>query len=328
MPPRTPAPPGREASRVPAVAIVLAMAALLAPLAGAAPVAPASIRAQVVPRAAHLGERAMYQGRVVFQGPADAVRWLTPEPDSDLTWGAPVVRRGRAAGADRGDTLYVEIPVQAFRLGTFNLPGLRFQFQDPARPQMWRLPVARFTVIPVLAPADSNADLRPLRGPIAAPWWERVPWAWVIGAMVAVAVLVLAFWAWRRRRGAPAPAMPAEDPATAALRRLQELEARRLPESGRFADHAFELTSILRRYLETTGSSPRPGDTTSELTRRFEHLPLSPEERLQLSELLRLWDRIKFAREPFTVAGAHAAEREVETFLRRRATPPVQEKAA
>jgi uncharacterized protein DUF4381 len=338
MRPRTPAPRGDEPRRVGTSGAsrgatagvwipVLIVAALLAPIARAAPVAPAAIRAQVVPSTAHIGERVMYQGRVVFQGPADAVRWLTPEPDSDLTWGSPVVRRGRAAGTDRGDTLYVEIPLQAFRTGTLTIPGLRFQRQDPASPALWRLPVTRLTVTSVLTPADSNADLRPLRGPIEAPWWERVPWGWVILGLVALALAVLAFWAWRRRRRAPAPAAPAEDPASAALRRLEELRVLSLPESGRFADHAFELTSILRRYLEATASSARPGDTTSELTRRFEHLPLSAEERQQLGELLRLWDRIKFAREPFTVTGAHAAERDVETFLRRRSKPP-REKAA
>jgi hypothetical protein len=310
-----------------AVAALLAAASLLARLAVAAPVAPVAVRAEVVPSTAHIGERVTYRGRAVFQGPADAVRWLTPEPDSDLTWGPPVVRRGRAAGTDPGDTLYVEIPLQAFRLGTLTIPGLRFQRQDPANPQLWRLPVTRLTVTSVLTPADSNADLRPLRGPIPAPWWERVPWSWVILGLVLLALAALAFWMWRRRRKAPAPPMPAEEPAAAALRRLEELKAKRLPESGRFTDHAFELTSILRRYLEATASSPRPGDTTSELTRRFEHLPLSPDERERLSELLRLWDRIKFAREPVTVAAAHAAERDVEMFLRRRFAPP-KEKAA
>jgi hypothetical protein len=149
----------------------------------------------------------------------------------------------------------------------------------------------------------------------------------VIGGLVALALLVVAIVAWRRRRKPAAPAAPAEDPATTAIRRLEELRARRLPEQGRFADHAFELTAILRRYLEATASSPRPGDTTSELMRRFEHLPLTPDERRRLGEMLSLWDRVKFAREPLTIPAAHAVERDVDAFLRQRAAPP-RERAA
>jgi hypothetical protein len=286
-------------------------------------------RATVTPAAVRLGERATYRGRVLVPS-GGSYKWIVPEAGGDVTWGPlrpRLAQRRPSPNPPFSDTLEVEATVQVFRLGTITLPGLAFQNQASGRREVQRVPQVQLEVVPVLTPADSNAELRPVRGPIGAPWWERVPWVWVLGGLALLALIILGVVARRGRRAPPAVAASALDPARQALERLDALRRRRLPERGAFADHAFELTSIVRRFLEATAQTTRPGDTTTELLRRLETATLPPEDLGLLVELLRAWDRVKFARVPSSVAEAQRAESVVESMLRRRA-PAASERAA
>lgn len=279
------------------------------------PARPLRVRAGVSPSTVTIGEAAVYRGQVVFRsGPT--LRWLPPEPHEDLTWGTPRPRLSRGTGSAAWDTLTIEVPVQAFALGAHAIPGLRYE--DPAQPGERRLPVVMLLVKTVLAASDSNAELRPARGPLAAPWWERVPWTWV-AAIVLALVAVIAFIRWlrsRRLRPAVAPVTAALDPAARALAELEALRALRLPEQGQFAGHAFQLTQILRRYLEAVTHVPRPGHTTPELVAALGRTRLGVDDVRQLDMLLRVWDRLKFARASSSPKESARFEESVEALVR------------
>jgi hypothetical protein len=70
----------------------------------------------------------------------------------------------------------------------------------------------------------------------------------------------------------------------------------------------------------------RPGDTTPELVAHLRLAGLEADDLAHLAGLLRAWDQVKFAREPFTLEEAVRAERATEAFLRRPAV--AAEKAA
>jgi hypothetical protein len=295
---------------------------------------PIQASASVSPGVARLGERILYRGRVVsFWG----FKWLPPETSEDYTWGPPLARvaQGRASAraaanqppsAQRPDTLLVEVPLQVFRTGDVVIPGLRFQSTSDRR--IYRLPSARLLVTPVLSAADSNADLRPLRGPLPAPWWERVPWLWVIAGVVLVVGAFLLIRRLRKRGKKAAPVVaPALDPAAEALAALSALRGLNLPAHGRFAEHAFHLSRILRRFLEATVRTPRPGDTTGELIAHLETTRMDREDLMRLAGLLRVWDRVKFARAPFSADEASRAELAVETMIKRSAPVPAEKVA-
>ena len=253
-------------------------------------------------------------------------QWLPPESGGALTWSP--IRARRAAGA-RLDTLVFESDVLVFATGPVTLPGPAFRLQDSGAR---RLPGVRVMVMASAGIADSSADLRPLRGPLAAPWWERVPWRWVIlgAALLAAGVALVVAWRRRRRRPAlvtPAAARAALDPGSAALAELETLRRLRLPEQGLHADHALALTRIARRFLEATAGTPRPGDTTPELVHHLEAAALDTEEVARLATLLGWWDRVKFARAGATVAEAHDAEAAVEDLVRRWAERRAAERA-
>jgi hypothetical protein len=286
-------------------------------------------QALVRPGIARIGEPVLYRGRVLLRRGAD-LRWQVPAGGGAFEWGPPSLRRiaaysgsrNRAKEALFADTLQVEFSLQAFLPGLLTVPGLAFEVREPDGSR-WtgRLPVVRLAVAPVLSPGATGARLRPLRGPLQAPWWERVPW--LIVGLVALALGVVAFIVRRlRRRRVPVAeavrARTAKDPATAALEALEALRGLRLPEHGRFAVHAFELTRILRGFLEATQGAPRPGDSTPELLAHLAATRLTAAERENVAELLATWDRVKFARAASSPVEARWAEDAVEGLVRRR----------
>jgi hypothetical protein len=312
-------------------AVAAALIALLP--AAAAAQKPESMRSSASPSTARLGERVIYRGRALFPRGADPaqVRWLPPEDDERFAWGVPSTRyvpggaarpaegkAGREPATDRMDTAFVEIPLQAFALGVIQVPGIRFEVQQGSRAVAYRLPVLELPVTPVLTAADSNASLKPLRGPLEAPWWERVPWLLVALGLL---VIVAAIWLWRRlrrRKPAPTPVRPTPvvtlDPVTEALRELVALRRLGLPHQGLFADHAARLTRIVRRFLERSTGLPRPGDTTPELVLRLS--PVAESVAGRVAPLLKSWDLVKFARAESSVGAAESSEQKVETIVR------------
>ena len=313
--------------------------AVVAPAARGAPPAPLSTqddpapaypcRASVQPGLARIGEPVIYRGHVVVVRGTE-FRWLAPARGGAFEWGSPRVRRSsaisgssvRKADAWGVDTMQVEIPLQAFEPGILTVPGLGFEAEyRPGPSRTGHLPTVRLAVVPVVSPEDTSATLRPLRGPLGAPWWERVSWR--IAGLVALALGMVGFVVWRlRRRGAPvverSRARSPKDPATVALEALAALRELRLPEQGRFAGHAFELTRILRRFLEAAEDAPRPGDSTPELVAHLGATRLTPAERESVAELLATWDRVKFARAASGPVEARWAENAVEGLARRR----------
>lgn len=294
------------------------------------------MHAEVSPSPVRLGQRVTYRGWVKLW--ERGIQFVPPQAGGDFTWGTPRVGRSDAKVKPSDswpwavrDSVWIEIPLQVFRTGLVAIPGNELRLREsspPYRRFSAHLPTVQLLVLPTLTAADSNATLRPLHGPLGAPWWERVPWRRVIAGLVVLA-LVIALVVWLRRRGrkpvaAAAPRVAPRavaDPSAEALAALAALRAEQLPEAGRLGEHALALTRILRRFLEATLTGPRPGDTSAELTARLRASRLSPEDVQRLEGLLGVWDRVKFARAPLTVEEAHRCESAVEQFVRRPERP-------
>ncbi|MGH7742328.1 MAG: DUF4381 family protein, partial [Candidatus Eiseniibacteriota bacterium] len=282
------------------------------------------LHAEAGPDGAPIGALVHYRGWVIVPS-TEGVNWVTPRNAASFSWGA--VHLTRSAGASGTDTARVDAEVQVFSLGRVAIPGIRFVLPDGSRLEH-SLPVVFLDVRPTITPADSNARLRPLRGPLAAPWWERVPWRWVAAAVVVIA-LVIAVVVWRRRRKTVPPVVArgaTGDPVAEALAELAALRGLELPRQQRFAEHAFQLTQILRRFLEHTAGGVKPGLTSDELVRWLSHQP-GRIDVARLEALLRVWDRIKFARAPGSSEQAADAEAAVETWVRAHVSPAVREVA-
>jgi hypothetical protein len=307
-----------SARNLPGLAVWLAVAASMAGPAGrsfaavAAPRSALALHAEAGPDGAPLGERLQYRGWIVLPH-AQRVNWITPNGGDTQSWSA--LRTSRVPGGGGMDTARVDGEVQLFTLGRVDIAGPRFTFPDGSAGEH-TLPVVRVIVRPTLSAADSNARLRPVRGPLVAPWWERVRWLWVAAGLAGLALMV-AWVVWRRRRRAAPPALPAlpADPVAETLLELAALRRLNLPAQGRYAEHAFQLTLILRRFLERTAGGLKPGLTSGELVGWLSRNPTRVDV-ARLDALLRVWDRIKFARAPGSLEQARDAEMAVEAWVR------------
>ncbi len=295
----------RAAGLLPVVALLAGGAAFAGPLVS---------RVELGKARALVGEPVAYRAWVTV-GKGVPARWL--QPDRGAAFDLYDLRARRARGGAE-DTLILQGRLRAWYPGTLALPGVGLELGERGSGQLMKLPTTRLVVGSVL-PARGQPQLRPWRVPLAAPWWERIPWRWVVlGALLLAALVVLVRRAFsKRRKPAPLVAAAAVDPVREALEALRALQSQNLPERGRFAEHAFRLGRILRRFLEATIETTLPGDTTPELVGHLEQARLEVEELRRMHALLREWDQLKFARGESSLEQALRHERMVEAFVRR-----------
>jgi hypothetical protein len=305
-----------------------------------------ALRVHISPAPARLGQALRYRAYTIA-GPNQKLRFETPKSEGAFSWSN--VRAGRSKqstwdqwryGKTYGDSVWFEARLQVFETGVISVPGPGVRI-DPGpasgKPTLTRLPTVQLLVLATVTAADSNQSLRGLHGPLGAPWWERLPLAWIAGGLagLAVAALVVSRLRRRKRRPLPRPSAPTAvpgrprlDPVAEALRAMAALRAAGLPAQQRFGEHALELTAILRRFLEATVTTPRPGDTSGELLERLRASRMPNDDLERLEGLLGLWDRVKFARWPLTEAEARRCEEAVEAYVRRVAQARLEAQAA
>lgn len=150
----------------------------------------------------------------------------------------------------------------------------------------------RWTVEPRLANAAPDS-LRPWMrvGALGPNWWPTV--------LVVVAILApLAWWIWTllRRRGEGNFEFTAvEAPHLAALRRLDELEARGWIAAGRFDEFYVEASHALRAYVGGRYGVPALDWTTDETFHRLLAAGHERQDLAPIDPLLRAADVVKFA---------------------------------
>ncbi len=145
------------------------------------------------------------------------------------------------------------------------------------------------------APADAAplTDIHDIK-PILSLGMDRDWVLWALAAL-ALAALALAVWWWRKRRRrtvTPPAAAPAPAPEIEAWGRLDALGALGDIDGRRFY---FELSAILRRYLERRFAIPAAEMTLEELLPQVERLPLTQDLAADFKNLSRAAEPVKFA---------------------------------
>jgi hypothetical protein len=139
------------------------------------------------------------------------------------------------------------------------------------------------------------SEIRDIKGPLRARW---PLWLWLIlGALLAGLI-----YAWRRKmRGRDgfttrAAQGPPRSPEELAREALETLRASGLWQEGRRREFYFELTEILRLYLENRAHIPATRLTTTELLRNLRQAELDKEVCGAVRKIMDRADLVKFAK--------------------------------
>jgi Domain of unknown function (DUF4381) len=155
----------------------------------------------------------------------------------------------------------------------------------------WQPIPATVTSIIKRIDAGETSDITDIEHlPTPVRWWQRLVWP---GLAVLVAVIGGTAWLVVRRWRQSAASLP---PDQAALRELDHLMTRSLPQAGRGARFCFLVASIVRRYLERRFNLPVQRQTTAEFLAAMHHAPpLAVPDQELLRDLLERCDLAKFA---------------------------------
>lgn len=164
--------------------------------------------------------------------------------------------------------------------------------------------IATGEVQSLLEEAGEESEIRDIKGPFSLQGWTYFYIIFAILAAITVIVLVALLLRRRKKKEEiPTPLQPAHEIAYIALRDLMKKDYLR---AGKIKEYYFELSNIIRRYIENRFQLRAPEMTTEEFlfTIRDSEI-LSFEQKGLMREFLLHCDIVKFA-------NYHPDEKEVE----------------
>jgi len=155
------------------------------------------------------------------------------------------------------------------------------------------LPLNATLPAPAMAPAAGNmTDILDIKPPFLPP--AEFPWIWLLAALALLALGTLLAWLWLRCRRRERPAAPPPPPEKVAFEALDRLAS--LDHDDR--EFAFELSAILRRYIEQRFGFPALEMTPDELGPRLDGLDLPGELGKDVKRQERRAEPVKFGGQP------------------------------
>ncbi len=138
--------------------------------------------------------------------------------------------------------------IQAFDPGTVTLPPFRFvSGDDTVASDVITLKVLEVDL-------DTLTDINPMESVVSVPtkWYDIFPdwWLWIFVGLAAIGLVACAILLLRNKKGITQKQVKVTPPYELALMRLNDLQDKKLPQSGRDKEYYTELTDILRQYLD------------------------------------------------------------------------------
>lgn len=158
---------------------------------------------------------------------------------------------------------------------------------------------------------DDIRDVKPPQG-LPFPWWAMV----ILLLVAVIAAILFILFSDDKKKQAGASPLPALPPWEIALLRLNELQAKGLLVQGQFHDYYFELTDILRHYIEGRFDIDAPERTTEEFLIHMRELNvLTGAQKNMLKNFLIECDKVKFAKHAPTIEDGQWAFGIAKSFI-------------
>ncbi len=241
-------------------------------------------------------------------------RWMPPEEEIE---GVKLEdQKLRTSDRPWGSRLTVDLLLRSFEPGEHEIPALPVSYMLKGE-VAWReasTQPLKFTVKSRVSGDVLELEIKDIKGPLR----RRPVLVFALVALLAAAAAALGIYYWTRRHralaGVPVPPPPAHE---IALQKIRELIAKDYINHGLEQQFYYELSLIVREYLEARFGIRAPEMTTEEF---LEHLrlgaTLAPEHKELLRDFLTHCDLVKFARydpvQPEIDAAVASARRLIE----------------
>ncbi len=231
---------------------------------------------------------------VVRAAPGTHLRWM---PEEEGLEGVSLEDyRIRTLERPWASSLYVRLLLRSFEPGTHEIPALAVSYR-PKGQETWEEASTQPLEITINSRVSGDVlalDIKDIKGPLR----RRSMLLPAMIALVGVSAAMLGLFYWTRKRRAlaavPVPTPPAHE---IALEKIRKLIAKDYISRGLHQAFYFELSLIVRQYLEARFAIRAPEMTTEEF---LEHLRDASTLRSRHKELLRDFlthcDLVKFAR--------------------------------
>ena len=195
---------------------------------------------------------------------------------------------------------YQQLTVTSFDSGYYRIPGIDIPYKVDGSdaPKSTFTNAVSLTVFTI--PVDTTQDIKAIKGIIGEPLTFRDVLPYILLGLLAVLVVVGGIWYMRKRKkdeplivAKPKPQIP---PHEIAMRKLAQLEARKLWQKDDIKNYYGELTDIFREYMENRFHIPAMESVTDEIVADLNKLDLKPIQISASKSLLEMADLAKFAK--------------------------------
>jgi hypothetical protein len=219
-------------------------------------------------------------------------------PATDNGFGQFVVKEWTSDKSEKknADSLSFNYVLATYSAERCTIPSLSFLQTTGNKTDTLRTETVPMRV--VLVPpstAQDTAVIRDIKG------LERVgtpsrAWLWLLLAAAAVGTAIFFIRKLKKERRLPAVAIPLKPPYEEAMELLRLLEAKQYLTSGMIREYVFELSDIIKRYVERRFLVTAAEFTTEEMLDWIRVSPLEPAQRKSLDWFFSTADPVKFAK--------------------------------
>jgi len=187
--------------------------------------------------------------------------------------------------------------VSAYDSGTYYFPSLQFIVANKGDTTKRYYYTDSLPIYISLVKADTSLPAKPIKSPLSVPYTFKEFWpllAWILGGLALIlGIIYLVRWLNKDKTELKIPLKP---PFEEAILALDNLQKKRLWESGQEKEFYIALTDILRRYITRIWNMDAFEMTSSEIIKALKKESIDPKNRKDLKEVLELADLVKFAK--------------------------------
>lgn len=190
------------------------------------------------------------------------------------------------------------INITSFDSGYFPIPPIKFTVNG----HVYESEPLLIQVLDV--PVDTAKGIFDIKEPYEVPFsfaeWLEYNWHWIALGVGIILLAIGLYFYFKKRKEKPvtaAPAKPKVPPHKTALKKLNDLEQKRLWQNGKLKAYHSELSDIIREYIEDRFNINALEQTSWETLESLKHTSIEKTTLEKLQQTFTISDMVKFAKE-------------------------------